>query len=119
MNYKNEKGKFDHSHKLLIKGKIIKPVTLENFLKLSIRSSRFCALDLCMTLSKKKYFQNLHNLQNYRTNEVQEEVVTKSCYRVEIFLKIAVCKSLCLLKKTLFYNNFSLTFTSFFQTTIL
>ena len=44
------------SHQLLIKGRIIKPVTLENVLKVSIRSSKFCALGLCMTLSKKKYF---------------------------------------------------------------
>ena len=44
------------SHKLLIKGRIIKPVTLENVLKVSICSSKFCVLGLCMTLSKKKYF---------------------------------------------------------------
>ena len=45
MNYKNEKSKFHHRHKLLIKGRIIKPVPLENVLKVSIRSSKFCALD--------------------------------------------------------------------------
>ena len=119
MNYKNEKSKFHHSHKLLIKGRIMKPVTLENVLKMSIHSSKFCALGLCMTLSKKKYFWNLHNLQNYRTNEVQEKAVTKSCSRVKVFLKIAVCKSFCLLEKELFYNNFSLIYTSFFHTTFI
>ena len=30
MNCKNEKGKFHHSHNVLIKGRIMEPVTLEN-----------------------------------------------------------------------------------------
>ena len=70
---------------------------------------------MCMTLSKKKYFKNLyyvHNLQNYRTNEVQQEAVTKCCSRGKVFLKIAVCPNSCLLKKELFYKNFSLIYSS-------
>ena len=93
----------------------MKPVTLKMFLKVSTRFSKLCALGLCISLSKKKCFQNLHNLQNYKTNEVQEGTVTKRCSRVKIFLKIAVCKSSCLLEKELFYNNFSLIFTSFLK----
>ena len=48
-----------------------------------------------------------------------KEAVTKRCSRVKVLLKIAVCKSSCLLKKEIFYDSFSLIFTSFFQTTIL
>ena len=33
MNYKNKKSKFHHSHKMLIKARIMKPVTLENVFK--------------------------------------------------------------------------------------
>ena len=121
MNYKNKKSTFHHSHKMLIKARIMKPVTLENvfegvyslFQIVCIRSvhyslhpkrSIFKICIICRITEQMKY---------------KKEAVTKRCSRVKVFLKIAACKSSFLLKKELFYNNFSLVFTSFFQTTIL
>ena len=55
MNY--EKCKFHHSHKLLIKGRIMKPVTLENIFEGVYSLCLICALGLCMQARNQKFFR--------------------------------------------------------------
>ena len=111
MNYKNEKGKFDHVQKLLVKRRMIKSVTFEGAcVKVYLWSCLFSLPKFCaLSCLHEKVFPNLsyvHSLQHYRTNEVQKV----SCSKGKVLLKIAVCSSSFLVKKELFYKTFLLIF---------